>query len=271
MTDPKNPPPAAPGWWRRLGIRLAALWKRLLAGFRGPDPVPSVPPRPPTPPGRQTERRSITALTVPARGFAFHFEVSGTFVWTTDGLERYALHSLVERFLPYAHSYLKEIATDVARGVEAHRGGDFENRLRERLDRVGEWKYQRRGQEVACRAHVRVDLDQRVQQHVRPFWERLITLDYERDVAARRARNVAGVSSQWAVILQKLLDGPMPGGAAAMTDDQLASVVRGLLEERAADLDPVWEALRGVDPQNEYAREGYFDLIPGSRPPQSPA
>ncbi|GIF14918.1 hypothetical protein [Actinoplanes teichomyceticus] len=265
-TIPTNEPAATTGWQR-----FAAFCRRLVAALRGPDPIPYVPPPPPPPPGRLTERRTIAPLAVPARGLAFHFQVYGMFLWTTDGLERSALHALVERFLPYAHQYLKELATDLAGEVEPHRGGDFERRLRQRLDRLGEWTYQRRGQEVTCRPQVRVHLDERVQQHIRPYWEQLIALDYERDLAARRARNMAGASTQWASILERLIDGPVPGGAATMTDEQLAQVVKELLVDRAAKVDPLLEALNSLKPQDEYAREGYFDLLDSVRPPQPPA
>ncbi|BCY13199.1 hypothetical protein [Actinoplanes sp. L3-i22] len=268
MTDQSSKPPDRPGWWHRLASAIAALWRRWIAALRGPDPAPYVPPTPPPPPGRLVTRRTITPLTVPARGFAFHFQIHGVFIWRSDGLDRDALDSLVERFLPYAHHHLKDEAIGLAREVEPHRGGDFERRLRNRLDQLGEWKYEKGGQHVTCRPQIRIQLDERVRQHIRPYWEQLITLDYERDLAARRARHADGVSSQWAAILKRLLDGPVPDGAARMTNDQLAAVVRDLLAERGAEApDPLTEAFRNLDPDEEYAREGYFELF-GARSPR---
>ena len=239
--------------------RLAAGWSRFWAALRGPDEE-SGPDLPPEPPGRLIERRPITPITVPARGFAFTFEVHGSFVWTSDGLERDTLRALVDRFLPYAQQYLRNVATGLARGVEPHRGEDFERRLRNKIRARGDWMYEQDGEQVTCRAHVRIDLDERVQQHIRPFWEQMISLDLQRDLAARRARHADGVSSQWATVLERLLSGPVPDGAARMTDEHLAAVVRDLLVERAGD-----------GRQGEYEREGFFDLMEERRRRQTPA
>ncbi|WP_250008175.1 hypothetical protein [Actinoplanes sp. M2I2] len=261
MTDVTSRPTNAPGRWRRIGAYLMRLWRRFVAAFQGPE-VPLAPP--PPAPGRLTERRSIAPLAVPARGFAFDFQIDGTFVWTSDGLDRSDLRSLVETFLPYARGHLKGVAAGLARGVEPHRGEDFERRLRSKLAEMRDWTYERQGLRVRCRAHVRVRLDDRIQEHIRPYWERMIELDYERDIAARRARHVDRVSAQWAAVLERLLKAPVPGGAATMTDEQLAKVVREHLGEQRA-----WEdALAGLGPQDEYRREGFFDLLTeeGRRP-----
>ncbi|MEV6302270.1 hypothetical protein AB0M02_22830 [Actinoplanes sp. NPDC051861] len=250
--------------WRR---RLAAFWRRCLAALRGPDPVPQPAPAPPLPPGHLVERRSITPIDVAARGFAFQFQVHGVFVWSSDGLERQHLRSLVDRFAPYAHRYLKGIAAGLARGVEPHRGEEFEGRLRRRLRDLGDWSYTRDGMKVTCRPQVHIQLDERVQQHIRPFWEELISLDYERDVAARRARHTARTSTQWAAVLDELLTGPVPGAAASMTNERLADVVREVLKERLAEQQTLADAMTALGPQNEYAREGFFDLLEEHRGP----
>jgi hypothetical protein len=125
--------------------------------------------------------------------------------------------------------------------------------------------YERDGSKVNCRAHVRIRLDERVQQQVRPYWEKLIELDYARDVAARRARHAAGMSTQWAAILDRLLAGPVPDGAARMTDEQLAAVVKDLLAERAAN------ESADLATSGEYEREGYFDLLEERRQRHRPA
>lgn len=256
-------PADRPKWWRRVRGAVVKSWKRSIAALAGPEQPPYVPPAPPEPPGRLLSRRTITPIDVPAQGFAFDFQLSGVFEWRSNGLERATLDSLVERFLPYARAHLKEEATGLARDIEPHRGDEFERRLRQRLDQLGAWRYERGGQQVTCRAYVRVQLDERVRQHIQPYWERLITLDYEHDLATRRAKHADGVSTEWAKILHRLLDGPVPGGAARMTDQQLAEVVRELLADRAAATDPLSEALKNLDPQDEYAREGYFDLFSG--------
>lgn len=265
MTESIGRPAPAPPWWRRVGSFLAALWRRFIKALQWPETTLPAAPPPPSPPGRLTERRSITPIAVPARGFAFHFQVHGVFIWTSDGLDRPALRSLVETFLPYARGHVKGLAADLARGIEPHRGEDFEGRLRRRLADTRDWTYERRGQRVRCRAYVRVQPDERIRERIRPYWERLIELDYEHDIAARRARHAAGVSSQWAQILQKLLDGPQPGGAASMTDEQLAKVVREIVGDQQA-----WEnAMAGLNAQNEYQREGFFDLL-SEQGPQRP-
>jgi hypothetical protein len=247
MTDFTDQPPPAP-WGRRTVTFLAALWRRFVAALQGSNTQPVQ---------RLSESWPIAPITVPARGFAFNFRVRGVFVWSGEGLSRSALRSLVETFCPYASGRLQGLAARLARGVEPHRGEDLEGRLRQRLAETGEWTYERHGRRVSCRIHVRVEPDERLREHIRPYWERLIALDYERDIAARRARHTDAVSAQWAAILKKLLDGPEAGGAATMTDEQLAKVMREILADRRS-----WEdAMAGLGSQDEYAREGFFDLL----------
>ncbi|GAA2531987.1 hypothetical protein [Winogradskya humida] len=244
-----------PARWSRFWRRVMTIWSRFLGFLRGPAPAPQLR-------VRLLERRSITPITVPARGFAFNFQVHGVFVWESDDMARIEeLREMVDHFLPYAHHHLKVAATGPARQVEPHRGEEFEALLRRTLDEFVQWTYLRRGLRVTCRPEIRVQLDERVRQHIRPYWEQLITLDYERDLADRRARHTDGISKQWSVILDQLLSGPAPDGAASMTDEQLAHVVKGLLAERAAADQLLADGLAGLDPQNEYEREGYFDLL----------
>lgn len=258
MTDPMETSTEAASWWRRLTTRLRVLWQRFVLALQGPE---STLPRPSGPLGRLSERRSITPLAVPARGLAFDFQVCGMFIWNSEGLERRNLHSLVEHFLPYARQHLKYIATGLARGVEPHRAEDFEKRLRRHLAELGDWTYERHDLRVTCRVYARVHLDERVREHIRPYWEKMISLDYDRDVASRRARHVDGVSRQWAAILEKLMAGPLPDGAASMTDQELATVVKELIQRRADEARSFEDAVNNLGSDSEYAREGYFDLL----------
>jgi hypothetical protein len=166
-------------------------------------------------------------------------------------------HSCPQTFQPHARARLTRLAGGLARGVEPHRGEDFEGRLQRRLDDTGDWTFEWNGRRIACRVHVRVEPDERLREHLRSYWERLVALDYERDIAARRARHTDTVSAQWSAVLKRILDSSEPTGAATMTSEKLATVIREILTDRRA-----WdEAMDGLEAQDEFARDGFFDPL----------
>ncbi|MCO1594870.1 hypothetical protein M8C17_06785 [Micromonospora sp. RHAY321] len=228
-----------PGLWRRFGHWLLTLWRRLIAALQGPQPAPAPapppPPTPPPPPGRLTERRDAQApIVVPARGYVFNFTVRAAFVWSSDGLPREMLSGSAQYFLPYAVRALTRLAAARARNFPAHRAREFEVEFQRALADMGTWRYERGGVQVTCQPHVWVQLDERVKQAVRPYWEQLIKLDCEYDVDVKRAQYAERLSRQWLSILEKLVDSPVAGGAARMTNENLASVVQDLIAEQKA-------------------------------------
>lgn len=92
---------------------------------------------------------------------------------------------------------------------------------------------------ITCHCHVWVQLDDRVKQAVRPYWEELIKLDCEHNVQLKRAQYADRLSRQWTTILEKLADNPVAGGAAQMPEEEFAAVVERLLSEQQERL-PVY-------------------------------
>jgi hypothetical protein len=247
MTDPDDRPAAPSSWWRRIGSPLASSWRRVVSALQGSEPADQ----------QLKQRWAITPIAVPARGYAFNFQVHPTFTWTSEGVGRTTFRSLVETFQPHARARLTRLAGGLARGVEPHRGEDFEGRLQRRLDDTGDWTFEWNGRRIACQVHVRVEPDERLREHLRSYWERLVALDYERDIAARRARHTDAVSAQWSAVLKRILDSSEPTGAATMTNEKLATVIREILADRRA-----WdEAMDGLEAQDEFARDGFFDPL----------
>ncbi|MFG3707079.1 hypothetical protein ACGF7U_20475 [Micromonospora sp. NPDC047670] len=266
MTDTASTgrPPFKP--WRRLGSWLLMLWHRLLATLRGPEPIPDPPPLsspPPPPPGRLTERRDVAApIVVPARGYVFTFHIRAAFVWSSDGIPREILSGSAQYFMPYAIRVLTRLAASRARNFAAHRARELEVELQRALTETGPWRYERGGVQVICQPYVWVELDDRVKQTIRPYWEQLIKLDCEYDVDVKRAQHAERLSRQWLSILEKLVESPVAGGAARLTNERLAAVVQDLIAEQQAAAqrleDLLGERLRNGD---AYEQATSFDIL----------
>ncbi|MDG4766451.1 hypothetical protein O7632_20445 [Solwaraspora sp. WMMD406] len=228
-----------------------------------PEPELSPPSPPPAPPGRLTELRDAPApIVVPARGYLFAFRVHTSFVWSSEGLPRETLNGCVKIFIPYAIRALTRLAAARARNVAAHQAEELEVELQRTIDAFGPLRYEYGEARVDCQACVSVELDDRVKQAVQPYWEQLIRLDCEYDVDTKRAQYIARMSRQWSTILEDLLDNPVAGGAATLSNQALAAVVRDFLAARKAEADQLADRLA------EYSRNGagyeqsaYFDLL----------
>lgn len=278
MTDTINKT-SSPGAWRRFGSWLLGLWRRLVAALRGPEPIPMPPPPPPLPPpGRLTERRDAqTPIIVPARGYVFTFRVHATFIWSSEGIPREILSGSAQYFMPYAIRALARLAATRARNVVAHRARELEVELQRAITDSGPWRYERYGARVTCQPYIWVELDEGVKQAIKPYWEQLIKLDCEYDVDVKRAQHVDRMSRQWLTILEKLVDNPVASGAAKMTNESLAAVVRDLIAEQNATAqrleDLLAERLRHGD---AYEQAASFDLLTerlsarGSKPAGTP-
>ncbi|MFY1597091.1 hypothetical protein [Micromonospora sp. WMMD737] len=263
MTDTINTA-SSPAAWRRFGSWLLTLWHRLVAALRGPEPVPMPPPPPPPPPpGRLTERRDAQApIIVPARGYVLTFRVHSTFVWSSEGIPREILNGSAQYFMPYAIRALTRLAAARARNVVAHRARELEVELQRAITESGPWRYERNGVRVACQPYVWVELDDGVKRAVKPYWEQLIKLDCEYDVDVKRAQYVDRLSRQWLTILEKLVDNPVSGGAAKMTNESLAAVVRDLLAEQSATAQRLEEILaERLSKGDAFEQAASFDLL----------
>lgn len=263
MAESANLERSAAGSWRRLRAWLRALWHGLLAALRGPETVPIPPPPPPPPPGRLTERRDVSApIVVPARGYVFTFHIRVAFIWASEGIPRETLSGSAQYFMPYALRALTRLAAPRARNFAAHRAREFEVELQRAVAESGPWRYERGGVQVTCQPYVWVELDDGVKQAVRPYWEQLIKLDCEYEVDVKRAQYADRLSRQWLSILEKLVESPVAGGAARMTNESLAAVVQDLIAQQQAATqrleDLLGERLRNGD---AYEQATSFDIL----------
>lgn len=250
--------------WRRFGAWLRALWHRLVAALRAPEPVPlPAPPPPPPPPGRLTERRDLQApIIVPARGYVFTFRVHATFIWSSEGIPREVLSGCAQYFMPYAIRNLTRLAAARARNVVPHRARELEVELQRATAESGPQPYERNGVRVTCQPHVWVELDDGVKQAVKPYWEQLIKLDCEYDVDVKRAQYLDRLSRQWLAILGQLVDNPVAGGAAKMTNESLAAVVSDLIAEQNATTQRLEDLLaERLHNGGAFEQSAAFDLL----------
>jgi hypothetical protein len=258
------------GWWMRLSAWLGRLWRAFIAPFGAPDPLPVVPvspapapPPPPQPPGSLRGRRRLPSpLVVPADGYIFNFHVQATFVWSAEGLYQDELTSSIDGLMPYVTRRLKALAAGHARRHPPHRAREFEVELQRELQQIGPWSLTWRGVSLTCQPHVWVELDEQVKEAIRPYWEQIIKLDFEHDVQTRRADYAEKLSRQWTGILTDLLGSPVAGGAAEMTERELAEVVRKIVDEQRAAAEKLEELMtRKVDGGDTFERTEHFDAL----------
>ena len=264
MTEetPNKSPDA--GFWRRFGSWLSGLWRSFLSALQPPepDPIPEGPSILPPPTGRVAERHKLSMpIVVPARGHVFDFHINATFLWSAHGIHRETLTGATRVLMPFAVRALAAVAAKHARDYTAHRAGDLERDLQADLAHGGPWCYERNGVTFTCQPQVWVQLDPRVKQAVQPYWEKLITLECEHDVDVMRAQYTDRLARQWREVLEELVTSQVAGGAAQMTDDQLASVVSQLMStpQVSAEEPEKLMAEQSGDPQS--TRESPIDQI----------
>lgn len=253
------------GQWRRFVAWLGRLWRRLCAALRGPTPLPQPPLPPPPPPGRLVVRRRWQRpVELPAKGYVHHFLLHAVFVWTSDGLPREALHASIQEGTPYVSRELIRRAAGLAREHPAHQARKLEESLQRALAEQPSWSYD--GGRISCRPYVWVRLEKRVEDAIRPYWEDLIKLDCAHRVDMRRAEYADKLSERWTEILTRLASSDVAGGAARLTEAELAEVMRDIVAERQAAQqrldDMMADGLRSEDP---YERAAWFDSMTDRR------
>ncbi|GIF38238.1 hypothetical protein [Actinoplanes xinjiangensis] len=264
-----EPEIARTGLWTRFCAWLGRMWRAFLAPFGEPEPMPVIPlspapaPPPPPPPGVLRGRRRLPSpLVVPANGYVFNFHVQATFVWAADGLYQDELTSSIDALMPYATRRLKALAARLSRLHSPHRAREFEAELQRELQQSGPWSLTWRGATLSCDPHVWVELDEHVKEAIRPYWEQIIKLDFEHDVQMRRAEYAERLSRQWTTILTDLMVSPVAGGAAEMTENELAEVVRKIVDEQRATAEKLEELMtRKVDGGDTFERTEHFDAL----------
>jgi hypothetical protein len=257
-SQPTEPDPSyldkPTGWWQRLRARLGA-----------PEPPAPPPLPPPPPPGPLWLRRAVTQpIIVPALGHVFDFHVDASLLWRSDGLTREELSDWTQRFADRARRELVPRIGAVAHRYPPHEARALEVELN-RLFAGRTWRFRAGAVDLTCRPHVRVTLDDRVQDFVRPYWERRIKMECEHAVEIRRAELAEHLSQQWLAVLAKLRDNPLASGAARMTEKEFAAVVdqiRADQKEAADQLQSLLDtALRNSAGLDAYERAETFDAV----------
>jgi hypothetical protein len=238
----------------------------LVALFSPPEPTPIVPvspPPPPPPPGQLRGRRTLqNPMVVPASGYIFTFKVHATFTWMAEGVYREELSTAIDGLMPYSIRRLKALAAQRARHHPPHRARELEVELQKELDENEVWRFSWRGLSLTCRPYIWVELEERVKQTVRPYWEQLIKLDCEHDVQMRRAEYAERLSKQWATILTDLMGSPVADGAAEMTEKELAEVVGKIVSEQKAAAEKLEDLMtKKADDGDTFERSEHFDAL----------
>jgi hypothetical protein len=270
MSTDTGPLSPSVGKWLRFWAWLGRVWRGFVALLSPPqpEPMPITPvspatPPPPPPPGQLRGRRSLqTPMTVPASGYIFTFEVHATFIWTAEGVYQGELSSAIDSLMPYAIRRLKALAAQHARHHAPHRARELEVELQQELDENKVWRFSWRGLSLTCRPYVWVELEERVKQAVRPYWEQIIKLDCEHDVQMRRAEYAERLSKQWANILTDLMDSPVADGAAEMTEKTLAEVVQKIVAEQKAAAEKLEDLMtKKAENGDAFERSEHFDAL----------
>jgi hypothetical protein len=201
-------------------------------------------------------------MLVPAQGYIFSFQVHATLIWVSNGLYQEQLTSSIDGLMPYALRRLKALAASYARKYQPHRAHELELDLQTALEKEKEWAFTWRGSTLTCRPYVWIELEDRVKDAVRPYWEQLIKLDCDHDVQMRRAEYAESISKHWTTILTDLMGSPVADGAAEMTEKELAEVVRKIVAEQKAAADKL-EALmtKKVEEGDTFERSDHFDAL----------
>jgi hypothetical protein len=255
--------------WLRFSAWLGRVWRAFVAYFNPPEPIsvapisPAPAPPPPPPPGQLRARRRLdTPMVVPAQGYTFNFHVHATLIWNSDGLYQEQLSSAVNSQMPYAIRRLKAMAASYARHHRPHRARELELDLQDALEKEGAWKYHWGGAALTCRPYIWVELEERVKEAVRPYWEEVIKLDCDHDLQMRRARHAERLSKQWTTILTNLMGSPVADGAAEMTEKDLAEVVAKLVAEQRAAADKLEDLMsKKVEEGDTFERSEHFDAL----------
>ncbi|MFD2767939.1 hypothetical protein [Micromonospora eburnea] len=260
-----NPPGRRPRWMdrgreqvRRAGPRLMAVartlwghllpaWRRLQAAAEGEVLSP--------PPDEVVEHRERAGpITVAAKGHVFTFSVRAVLTWSATGLRTETLTWYARYFLPAVIQRLRRAAADRARDLPPHRAGDLEVALQAALAAEGPWRYAHGGVSVECRPEVWVRHDERVQQALRPYWERMIELECQYELYLKRARYAEELNRRWVTIAKEFVDDPAGGEEARTISEELARARRHMAAERQAAARWSADLMRDRDRQ-----EGIFE------------
>jgi hypothetical protein len=203
------------------------------------------------------------SIPLPTRGYVFNFHLHAVFTWSSDGLPQGTLSDSARRFEHLVRREVRRIAANRARHFAPHRVREAEMEIQRLIKDAGPWHFGVDGTFVVCRPQVWLALDDRVKQHVRPHFERLIEIECAHDVEMKRAQLADRLSGQWLAVLEKLVADPLAAGAAKLTEQAFAEVVTGIKAEQKAAQDKLNELLEKMisTDAGPYERAESFDML----------
>ncbi|PWU62130.1 hypothetical protein DLE60_01970 [Micromonospora globispora] len=173
-------------WKQTESVRewLLRLWEQTTRALQETAPVTAAAAPASALTGPLSERLDIPVpIRVSGRGRTFNFHIYARCVWSSENLRREELLSAAYQYTPEVIRRLTRLAAAQAVNFAPHRAAELEVELQRVLSEKAPWCYVRGGGVVTCQPHVWVELDERVRKLALPYWEKLVRLDYEHDVA----------------------------------------------------------------------------------------
>jgi hypothetical protein len=205
-------------------------------------------------------RSCLTELSEPllllAEGGAFHFQVSPTYEWRAyaDSLDE--VRDRAAALQGYARRCAIRLVRPLAREFQPHRIKDFESAANKRLD--AQWRNLSAidGDDIWYLITVRVEADERVQEHLRPYWEKRMKADFQHDLDLLRAERADALTRRWSEIFDLLEKDPRALHAAKLTEEGFATVFGTFVDDKNKALRSLLDLLRDAVKGHDDARLG---------------
>lgn len=202
-----------------------------------------------------SERRTSTApLIVPADGDAFHFRVNYEIIWTARGMSHSTLLRRADEYAASAERTLFTRVWPIGRGYLPQHPQAAEVGMNQELTEG--WCYD--DGTVSCSTTVQVLPDERVVTKQLPLWEQLVEMDLKHRVELRRIGITDDLLTRWRDLIERFGDSPLVIHAAVLADTELATVLRGLNNERTAKATELADVLR--EASNAHVHVGLFEF-----------
>lgn len=179
-------------FWKQIkpfGRWLLKLWKRVIRALQEMAPVATAASPAAALAGPLSEQLDTPVpIRVSGQGRRFNFHIHASCVWSSTGLRRDELRRYAYQYTPDVIRRLTQVAAAHAVNFGPHRIAELEAELQQALSRKGPWPYPPGRTVVSCQPHVWVELDERVWRLAQPYWDKLVTLTCEHDLADFTAR-----------------------------------------------------------------------------------
>jgi hypothetical protein len=202
-----------------------------------------------------SEHRTSTApLIVPADGDVFNFRVNYEITWNARGMSHSTLLRRADEYAESAERTLFNRVWLIGRRYLPQNPQAAEVGMNDELTEV--WCYD--DGTISCSATVHVLPDERVVTKQLPLWERRVEMDLEYWVELRRIGITDDLLTRWRDLIERFGDTPLVIHAALLADTELATVLRGLNNERTAKAKEIADVMR--EASNAHEHVGLFEF-----------